>query len=257
MGLGDTLLTMSQVNYEIPRLYLGDHLKVSRFGYSHHGIYVGNKKVIANTQEGVDLFTLDEFSLGSRIYVVSEQKYFSRAQIVARAYSRLGEHNYNILTNNCEHFALWCTQDLSKSKQVRRAICIASSMAVPLATASVAFAIKHKKIFNNGLNATATLASLHPAGLALKTISYSIKIAGITHNIKSSIDVLNKDLNGFEKVATITGIVGGLPDEVAEKAAVKISQLTKKGLDRSHELKAKINTKISSVLSKLGCQEHL
>jgi hypothetical protein len=35
-----------------------------------------------------------------------------------RAMSRLGEHNYNLLFNNCEHFAHWCKTGRHRSEQV-------------------------------------------------------------------------------------------------------------------------------------------
>ena len=38
-----------------------------------------------------------------------------------RAYLRLGERNYNLISNNCEHFAIWCRTNISTSSQVRNA----------------------------------------------------------------------------------------------------------------------------------------
>ena len=35
-----------------------------------------------------------------------------------RAMSRLGEQNYNLLFNNCEHFATWCKTGRHRSEQV-------------------------------------------------------------------------------------------------------------------------------------------
>jgi hypothetical protein len=37
---------------------------------------------------------------------------------VRRAMSRLGEQNYNLLFNNCEHFATWCKTGRHRSVQV-------------------------------------------------------------------------------------------------------------------------------------------
>ena len=37
---------------------------------------------------------------------------------VARAKRRIGERSYDLLENNCEHFALWCKTGISESKQV-------------------------------------------------------------------------------------------------------------------------------------------
>ena len=43
---------------------------------------------------------------------------YSPEETVARAESRLGERDYNIATNNCEHFAIWCKTGVSESTQV-------------------------------------------------------------------------------------------------------------------------------------------
>ena len=43
---------------------------------------------------------------------------YSPAETVARARSRLGQRGYNLLLNNCEHFAIWCKTGLEKSEQV-------------------------------------------------------------------------------------------------------------------------------------------
>lgn len=45
---------------------------------------------------------------------------FSPEETLKRARSRIGERNYNLLTNNCEHFAVWCRTGLSDSRQVRQ-----------------------------------------------------------------------------------------------------------------------------------------
>lgn len=39
-------------------------------------------------------------------------------ETVERAQSRLGESQYNLMTNNCEHFAIWCKTGVSESSQV-------------------------------------------------------------------------------------------------------------------------------------------
>ena len=43
---------------------------------------------------------------------------FSADEIVRRAYSRIGENRYNLLTNNCEHLCAWCLLGESYSEQV-------------------------------------------------------------------------------------------------------------------------------------------
>ncbi len=45
-------------------------------------------------------------------------KLYSPKETVDRARSRLGEHGYNLLLHNCEHFAVWCKTGVEKSEQV-------------------------------------------------------------------------------------------------------------------------------------------
>lgn len=43
---------------------------------------------------------------------------YTPEQTVARARTRLGESRYNVVTNNCEHFAIWCKTGVHESMQV-------------------------------------------------------------------------------------------------------------------------------------------
>ena len=43
---------------------------------------------------------------------------YSPEETVARAKSLIGEDQYNLITNNCEHFAIWCKTGAHKSYQV-------------------------------------------------------------------------------------------------------------------------------------------
>ena len=43
---------------------------------------------------------------------------YTPEETVERARSRLGETEYNLVTNNCEHFAIWCKTGISESHQV-------------------------------------------------------------------------------------------------------------------------------------------
>ena len=43
---------------------------------------------------------------------------YSRKETLARARSRIGESSYSLVSNNCEHFAIWCKTGVDKSYQV-------------------------------------------------------------------------------------------------------------------------------------------
>ena len=47
---------------------------------------------------------------------------YSGEETVRRARSKLGEGGYNLLCNNCEHFAIWCKTGLRESTQVNQAM---------------------------------------------------------------------------------------------------------------------------------------
>lgn len=104
----------------------GTHLATSRTGYMHHGIYVGSGMVVhyaglsRSFHSGpVEEVPLSRFSMGRAVQIIeySESKY-SHQEIVQRARSRLGENQYKVLRNNCEHFCNWCISGRSRSKQV-------------------------------------------------------------------------------------------------------------------------------------------
>lgn len=47
-----------------------------------------------------------------------EYHLYSPDETIERAKSRLGEKEYNLVTNNCEHYAIWCKTGMKKSHQV-------------------------------------------------------------------------------------------------------------------------------------------
>lgn len=61
----------------------------------------------------------DWSDIGSLINRNSLFRVYSPIDTVKRAISRLGEHNYDLISNNCEHFAIWCKTGVSMSTQVR------------------------------------------------------------------------------------------------------------------------------------------
>ena len=105
---------------------LAAHLVTARRGYTHHGIYVGDGKVVhyaglsRSWHPGpVEEVTLAEFACGRTIRVrACSNPQFGPPEIVARARSRLGENRYDVLANNCEHFCEWCLRGRNRSSQV-------------------------------------------------------------------------------------------------------------------------------------------
>ena len=59
-----------------------------------------------------------EYRLEDGLYLIKHDKCLSAEDVVKRARSRLGENEYNVFYNNCEHFAMWCKTGISSSEQV-------------------------------------------------------------------------------------------------------------------------------------------
>ena len=97
---------------------MGAHIVTPRLGYFHHGIYVGDGRVVhyAGWAHGirrapVEEVTLGAFANGREIWVSSDAPaLFDCCEVIARARSRLGENCYRLLTNNCKQFCEWCRQ---------------------------------------------------------------------------------------------------------------------------------------------------
>jgi len=117
-------------------LQKGDIIYTDNVIYQHYGIYAGNGRVIHYAGEdshfGGDICiqetSLEKFAKGCDYSVAqysidpSRSKQFSGEETVRRARSRIGEKSYNLLFNNCEHFALWCKYGKSRSVQVEKAV---------------------------------------------------------------------------------------------------------------------------------------
>jgi hypothetical protein len=91
--------------------------------YKHYGIDCGDGTVIhyRKPSEVIERTSMATFSRGNPVYVreTSADFHFLSDVVVERAESRLGENKYNLLFNNCEHFAYWCKTGISDSKQVQ------------------------------------------------------------------------------------------------------------------------------------------
>ncbi len=100
-----------------------DHLQVPRQHglFNHHGIDLGDGSV-AHYLEGREILRspLEEFSRAQPLSVVAypEGGCSPTGVTLRRAMGRLGEQDYNLLFNNCEHFAHWCKTGRHRSTQV-------------------------------------------------------------------------------------------------------------------------------------------
>ncbi|HEX8829112.1 MAG TPA: lecithin retinol acyltransferase family protein [Xanthobacteraceae bacterium] len=106
---------------------LGTELITRRSGYEHHGIYAGNGMVIHYAgfakslhRAPVEEVSVEQFAAGHEVTICQNPAAkFVGMEAVRRARSRLGEDNYRLLTNNCEHFVTWCLDGRARSPQVQ------------------------------------------------------------------------------------------------------------------------------------------
>ncbi|KAH9500257.1 hypothetical protein Btru_073548, partial [Bulinus truncatus] len=126
----------------------GDRVEIKRsVFYSHWGIYVGDGKIVHLVGVGVN--GLDQSVRPDVLFKISG-KIFSKAkvcrddfwdvvrehqanvnncdylrcilptdEIIKRANGSVGNVGYNVIYNNCEHFATWCRYDKVESRQIQ------------------------------------------------------------------------------------------------------------------------------------------
>jgi cell wall-associated NlpC family hydrolase len=128
----------------------GDHIYVKRRGllYSHHGIYVGNGKVVHYTGAEkekrdplVTITTIEGFLKGGKLRRRDYKKRLSYPETLTLAKRDISENGYSLPLNNCEHFATYCATGKKKSRQVHRAVKVLAG-----ATLALTGAIIRKKI---------------------------------------------------------------------------------------------------------------
>lgn len=136
-------------NFLLPGDIVGVPRSAAAGLYDHYGVYVGDGEVIhyAAQQEDfngtVHQTSMEEFLKEDTSFFVlhfgkdcqmtlnhlltsalfqrvspEDVKLYSPEETIERAKSRLGEDSYGILSNNCEHFALWCKTGVSESHQI-------------------------------------------------------------------------------------------------------------------------------------------
>ena len=138
----------------------GSHLISPRHGYTHHGIYVGDGKVVhyAGLARGqfrgrIEEVSLAQFAYGRSVWTrSSDLPAFVPQEVVRRARSRVGENRYRILRNNCEHFCEWCLRGESRSYQVERFLYSRPALGMMLGVISLAAGNRSRSEHTRGQN---------------------------------------------------------------------------------------------------------
>lgn len=135
----------------------GDHVYVRRYSrfYSHHGIYMGNNRVVHHTGLGekekknpsVKVTGLEEFLKGSTLRRCNYKERLPNDETLKLVREYLTDGDYSLIFNNCEHFATYCATGKKKSRQVRFAI--SSSLVIILGAMSSLIIHDRKRKKNN------------------------------------------------------------------------------------------------------------
>lgn len=155
----------------VDELAPGMHVVAHRIGYQHHGIYIGNGQVVAYLRdEGVTICSWKKFEDGDKVTVLEhDDAQFSAQEIVQRARSRIGEDDYSLIFNNCEHFANWCVTGKAKSYQVREATVTALAFA-SATTLAIRHAATAARVGSAGFTAIRAVSAVAGAGASASTV---------------------------------------------------------------------------------------
>lgn len=96
---------------------------LSQFKNGASNVFVVDFEAYHDYVENPSLFDLLEegiVGIALRKLFGNELTLYSPEETVERAKSQLGEGDYNLVFNNCEHFALWCKTGVKESSQVQR-----------------------------------------------------------------------------------------------------------------------------------------
>ena len=122
--------------FKLSQLQRGDHIAIPYMLYWHHAIIEA-----IDRQEGKIQVIEYSKSAGRKVqrriytfhvgymYLIIYRECLDAEKVVSNAKRKLGERNYHLITNNCEHFATWCKTHIPSSEQVERWVDIMVMMA--------------------------------------------------------------------------------------------------------------------------------
>ncbi|MBU7436134.1 MULTISPECIES: lecithin retinol acyltransferase family protein [Burkholderiaceae] len=203
----------------------GDHLWVQRLGYEHHGLASGRDTVIHYSgKDGVfDTGVIEEvplstFAKGRKVrFVDHPDRLHGRLESVRRARQRIGETEYNLVFNNCEHFVMWCIEDKHTSEQVNDAVRTTGNIA---ATAMM-YRWYQTWAMEEAMGPTVRVATqMLSAGRTASTVTSAMNAASAARTAASLAPTVSAALTSSAPAATtaiangltaagLTGVVGG------------------------------------------------
>ena len=189
--------------------------------YEHHGIDCGDETVIHYRKgtETIERTSKAYFTDGKKVYVKRYPLRYIADNVIQRAVSKLGERKYNIIFNNCEHFATWCITGVSYSQQVKNFIPLLNHINVEQISQQIKEAILGEK----------TQVNTHE--LVSQALA-EIKVAW--ENIQPEYKQTLQEVNNWEKVA-----VAALKKQREDLARAALMR-KRKNQQRANELAASL-----------------
>lgn len=222
----------------------GDHIKVDRFLYWHHGIDNGNGTVVHFTGEPgnksdaeIKITIIEEFLNGGVPVIVNYSIARPPDDVIQTALSYVGQKGYNLIFNNCEHFARFCKTGDFKSEQVTNAVATtggsaAATTGVYMGIASVATAGSVAGLSGSGI--MSGLAAIGPGGAIGGVITLAATPAVFSNLAVNKIlqddDKLESDERTARtagrtsaKIGTVAGAIGSVSAISASGSVVGLS----------------------------------
>lgn len=154
----------------------GDHIRAGYPGKIHHdGIYLGGGRVIhlVGTRGGgkadacVQIGSLGAFAAGRPVTIRRYSGAHHPDDIIARATSRLGDGGYDLIFNNCQHFARWCATGDHESEQVRSVAATGGAILTPLGAAALTATVISPAGIVAGLSGSGIMSGLAAYGAVI------------------------------------------------------------------------------------------
>jgi len=218
----------------------GDHIHAGYPWTPHHdGIYLGDGLVIHLTggtpDSGkaaacVQIDSLTRFAAGRPVTVRRYSGAHDPEDIVARAMSRLGEGDYNLIFNNCQHFARWCATGDHESEQVRSVAATTGTVITPLVATALTSTVIAPVGLVAGLSGPGIMSGLATygalagggavAGLVVLGTAPTLASVAIMHRALRRDDDLPDPERAARSAGRIGAVAGGIACSAAGVAAV-------------------------------------
>lgn len=216
----------------------GDHIWVTRpLAYTHHGIDCGDGTVIHFTGEpgkksdaAVAQTPMAEFALDSIVHLREYSNKDDPQIVIDRAESKLGSKEYNLVTNNCEHFATWCCTGHTASQQVRMVSSLTTNGAATAASLGTTAAVVGAVGSVAGVSGAGVMSGLATAGgaigggaamgpLALALAPAAVSVGAVQMALRSD-KTLPKEENSARRDGRVASVAGAATGGVGGAAAI-------------------------------------